>query len=108
MQIEKIQWKDGVKDVQLLATLNGVKEAKLDVGIVTFPQGTRIPEEGFSVHQQTEVAFIVDGVFELYTPDDTTRVGADELVIIPAGQPHANLALTDARVLFTLFGPSEL
>lgn len=44
----------------------------------------------------------LEGLVELELPGGTRRLAAGDLVVLPAGQPHALRARTDAAVLVTL------
>lgn len=107
IKVEKLNWRDGVKDLQSLVTLTHAGRTKLDVGIATVPKGERFPKDGFTVADQSEVALIVDGAFELYSPEGATYAEAGDLVSFPAGQHQAYKPLADARLLYIHFGLNQ-
>src|SRR3546814_19721863 len=67
--------------------------------MAAFPVGVRHPAEGFSAHAATELSFILDGEFDVETPEGVLHVGRDSLVVIPAGEPNATLTLPAGRVV---------
>ena len=102
MKIIPIQWDDvNVQIATLGESLSG-GPTSTSYGIASFPPGLRHPTEGYSAHDGTEISFILDGDFDVETPDGTTTVGKDHLVVIPAGEPHATVAKTIGRVAFFL------
>ena len=59
------------------------------------------------LHSVEEVLTVIDGVAEIWLEDETERVGADQSVIIPAGQWHGfrNVSETTLHVRATLAAP---
>jgi quercetin dioxygenase-like cupin family protein len=76
---------------QALSLTPGEDEAAPDLaaGVFRFEPGQRVPEEGFTAHEGTEVSLVLQGEVVLGLdgePERTVRSG--ELVIIPRGVPH--------------------
>ncbi|MFQ6117029.1 MAG: cupin domain-containing protein [Candidatus Bipolaricaulia bacterium] len=61
----------------------------LSAGVFQFKPGQRVPEEGFTAHEGTEVSLVLSGEVTLGLEDQSERtVRGGELVIIPRGVPH--------------------
>lgn len=107
MQIIPMQWDDAVVQIENLGEKITSGRTTNSFGMAAFPAGVRHPVEGFSAHAGTEISFILDGEFDVETPEGTTRVGRDSLVIIPAGDPHATLTLSAGRVVYFLVAEEQ-
>tara|TARA_A100001391_G_scaffold137333_1_gene95922 strand:- start:312 stop:638 length:327 start_codon:yes stop_codon:yes gene_type:complete len=102
MKILPITWDDVSVQIETLGVSQSDGPTSTSYGIASFPPGVRHPAEGFSAHEGTEISFILDGEFDVETPDGTVTVGKDHLVVIPAGEPHATIAKAHGRVAFFL------
>ena len=102
MKILPIQWDDVDVQIETLGESMSEKPTSTSYGIASFPPGLRHPAEGYSKHEGIEVSFILDGEFDVETPDGTITVGKDHLVVIPAGEPHATVSKASGRVAFFL------
>lgn len=74
-------------------------------GVFAFEPGQRVPEEGFTAHQGTEVSFVLSGEILLGQAGHQERqVKAGDLVIIPKGTLHysRNCSRQEARILWTI------
>lgn len=107
MQIIPMQWDDAVVQIENLGEKITSGRTTNTFGMAAFPAGVRHPAEGFSAHAGTEISFILAGEFDVETPGGTTRVGADNLVVIPAGEPHATLTLSAGRVVYFLVAEEQ-
>jgi mannose-6-phosphate isomerase-like protein (cupin superfamily) len=107
MQIIPMQWDDAVVQVENLGEKITAGRTTSTYGMAAFPAGVRHPAEGFSAHAGTEISFILDGEFDVETPEGTIRVGRDSLVVIPAGEPHATLTLSAGRVVYFLVAEEQ-
>jgi len=93
--------------LESLLRLAASDRASLEIGIVEIPQDYRHPTEGASIHEQDEISLILSGRLEIECNERTTTLEAGDVVVIPAGEPHASRSLEDARIYFALFGPVE-
>lgn len=107
MQIIPMQWGDAVVQIENLGETVSSGRVTTTYGMAAFPVGVRHPAEGYSAHAGTEISFILDGEFDVETPEGTTRVGRDSLVVIPAGEPHATLTLSAGRVAYFLVAEEQ-
>lgn len=102
MEIIPLKWDDVNVQIEALGEhLTGGK-ASASYGMASFPAGIRHPAEGFSAHEGTEISFILDGEFDVETPEGTVTVAKNSLVVIPAGEPHATRATAPGRVAYFL------
>jgi len=102
MQIIPMRWADAGVQIENLGERSWQRPTATTYGMASFPEGVRHPAEGYSIHAGTEISFILDGEFDVETPDGVTRVTRDHLVVIPAGQPHATLTRAAGRVAYFL------
>jgi mannose-6-phosphate isomerase-like protein (cupin superfamily) len=107
MQIIPMTWDDAVVQIETLGEKVSSGRTTTSYGMAAFPAGVRHPAEGFSAHAGTEISFILDGDFDVETPEGTVRIGPDSLVVIPAGEPHATLALSAGRVVYFLVAEEQ-
>ncbi len=102
MQITPLKWDDAALQIESLGELTVGSGGQSSFGMASFPVGIRQPAEGFVSHEQTEVSFILDGEFHIETPTGTTVVPPNSLVVIPAGEQHASVAVKHGRVVYFL------
>ncbi|BBE34350.1 cupin domain-containing protein [Sphingosinicella microcystinivorans] len=69
--------------------------------VSSFAAGLRVPEDGFSVHDVTEISLILSGSFDLESGGELTRLNEGDLVMVPPGEPHFFHVRADTRI-FTL------
>ncbi|MGQ3081020.1 MAG: cupin domain-containing protein [Allorhizobium sp.] len=102
MKIIPYAWDDAGVQIEGLGEHLTQGSTASSFGIASFPAGQRHPQEGHSIHEGTEISFILDGEFDVETPDGVVTVAKDHLVVIPAGEPHATVARQSGRVAFFL------
>lgn len=78
----------------------------LDVGastrIVRIPPGPRTPH----VHRHSaEVVYVAGGTGTAWEDDAPTRVGEGDVVVVPAGVPHATVASGTSDLVLVCFFP---
>ena len=83
-------------------TVDGVR---LEFGTGLLKAGTRMPDHGVSAHPRREVTLILEGELSTTSGDKTERLGAGDIVTIPAGQEQSSIVLKDTRLLYLFFGP---
>lgn len=69
--------------------------------VSSFAAGLRVPEDGFSVHDVTEISLILSGSFDLESGGEIARLSEGDLVMVPPGEPHFFHVRADTRI-FTL------
>ena len=97
MEIIPLKWDDVSVRIESLGEQLTKGRTTTTYGIASFPVGVRHPEAGFSAHEGIEVSFILEGAFDVETPDGTVAVSKDSLVVIPVGEPHATRASAPGR-----------
>ncbi|MDR7058752.1 MULTISPECIES: cupin domain-containing protein [unclassified Sphingopyxis] len=102
MEIIPLNWDDANVRIEELGQRHSSGKSTALYGMASFPAGIRHPEQGYSAHEGVEISFILDGVFEVETPDGIISVAKDHLVVIPAGEPHATRATASGRVAYFL------
>ena len=68
-----------------------IKERKghlIKIGKAIIEPGTRIPDDGKTVHDADEYSYIIKGTLMSGTNSDTTTIGAGDFSFIPAGEKH--------------------
>ncbi|WP_428098199.1 cupin domain-containing protein [Candidatus Rariloculus sp.] len=83
-------------------TVNGVR---LEFGTGFLRAGTRMPDQGVSAHPRREITLILDGELSTTSGNRTERLGAGDIVTIPAGQEQSSIVHKDTRLLYIFFGP---
>lgn len=102
MQVIPLRWDDVGPQIDTLGEQTASGPVTVTYGIASFPTDVRHPEAGFSVHAGTEISFILDGVFDIETPDGTVRVTRDNLLVVPAGEPHSTTVIAAGRIAYFL------
>ncbi|SOD12738.1 hypothetical protein [Pedobacter xixiisoli] len=75
-------------------------------GTVFLMKGTRIPEKGFSKHEQHEISVIQQGKIEMLNENGTIKgyLTAGDVVFITALEAQAGNVLEETQIIYTLFG----
>lgn len=102
MEIIPFTWDDANVQIESLGEQLTRGKSASSYGIASFPAGKRHPEEGYSVHEGTEISFILEGEFDVETADGIVTVAKDNLVVIPPREPHATVARRPGRVAYFL------
>lgn len=85
-----------------------LKTEKLEIGIIEFSPGVRIPRGGYSIHSENdEFAYVISGELVFETDKGSVNVKDGSLLYNRKGTPHATLNVSDkpARVLWILSPP---
>ncbi|MCD6436157.1 MAG: cupin domain-containing protein [Clostridiales bacterium] len=61
---------------------------KVTFGYAVFAPGSRVPEEGFSRHEQDEYAYIIKGKAKIVIDGEVIESTANTASFIPAGEDH--------------------
>ncbi len=78
-----------------------VHSENITVAFWSIPAGTNLPAHD-QIHEQ--IVNLLEGEFELTAGDETERLTAGSIVIIPSGNMHSGKALSPCRDIET-FGP---
>jgi mannose-6-phosphate isomerase-like protein (cupin superfamily) len=71
-------------------------------GLLEFKAGTRLPVEGFSVHAEDEVSFILSGALKAVSGGEPAVLRAGDISFIPANEAHWAEVLEDVRIAYVL------
>lgn len=73
-------------------------------GTVIIQPGERVPEEGFSLHDENEYSIILEGSLEGESGGKPFKVNASESTLIPAGEKHWAVNSSDepCKIIFAL------
>jgi len=76
----------------------------LSAGIFNCKPGQRVPEEGFTVHEGTELSIVLSGEVVLGLEDGEKIVKEGEMVVIPRGILHysKNVGLKNAKIVWVM------
>ena len=83
-------------------------EDNIEVGILTLKPETRLPKEGYSVHEGShEFAYVLDGEVVFVTKDKETKIKEGKLMYNQPGTEHFTKNETDkeARILWFVAPP---
>ena len=64
-----------------------------------------MPDQGESAHPRREVTLILEGELSTTSDNKTERLGAGDIVTIPAGQEQSSIVHKDTRLVYFFFGP---
>ena len=79
----------------------------LQFGTVFLKKGTRIPEEGFTHHDQKKIVFLAEGEIEILIeekPNYSRNLIAGESFMVDYFEGHGGIVIKDAKIIFVLFG----
>ena len=82
-----------------------VDRVRLEFGTGFLKAGTRMPDQGVSAHPRREVTLILEGELSTTSGNKTERLGAGDIVTIPAGQEQSSIVHKDTRLVYFFFGP---
>ncbi|MDY0393440.1 cupin domain-containing protein [Virgibacillus halophilus] len=80
------------------------KHATITFGTVTIAPGERVPEKGFSKHEENEYAVIISGKMEGESGGEQFSVSESNATFIPAGEQHwtANTGEEPCQIVWAL------
>lgn len=104
MEAFRLVFPDGAEKLASLRKFSA-QGVDFEIGSGFLRAGTRLPEEGASVHPRREVTLILDGEISTTSGNQTHRLVAGDIVTIPAGQRQHTLVHKDTRLLWMFFGP---
>lgn len=88
-----------------METLPLFTHENLEIGILVLPPGERLPEEGYSKHENNEeYAYIISGEVIFTTKEDTFNLQGGDLMYNAKGTPHytTNDSNVPAKLLWIL------
>jgi len=68
----------------------------MTVAYWTFAPDVRVPEH---THPHEQVTNVIEGVFELTVGQETSRLGAGSVAVIPSNMSHSGRSVTACRVI---------
>ncbi len=75
--------------------INEVEDSEVTIGSAVFGPNSRVPEEGFGVHDFDEYSFIIEGELETQIEDQLLTMRADQFSYIAKGEKHWSMNKTD-------------
>jgi len=89
--------------LKTLVCLDKSQQRTHEVGTAYLPSGCRMPDVGVSAHPRHEVSIILEGLIETTSEGRTCRLGAGDIVSIPAGDRQSTEVLEDTRLIYIFF-----
>ncbi|MBK5244202.1 MAG: cupin domain-containing protein [Eubacteriaceae bacterium] len=75
--------------------INKAQDSEVTIGSAVFGPNSRVPEEGFGVHDFDEYSFIIDGELEAQIEDQHVTLGPEQFSYIAEGEKHWSMNKTD-------------
>ncbi|MXY05414.1 MAG: cupin domain-containing protein [Gammaproteobacteria bacterium] len=82
----------------------GVGDGGFEIGTGLIKAGTRKPDSGVSAHPRREITLILEGDLSTTSGGRTVRLGAGDVVSIPANQEQHSFVHQDTRLLWLFLG----
>lgn len=104
VQTLKDKWAESINNALSLYDV----EDNIEVGILTLEPKTRLPEEGYSVHEKShEFAYVIEGEVVFGTEDGVSKIKDGELMYNQPGTKHftKNEIETEAKLLWFVAPP---
>jgi len=86
----------------LIKTGLNIKKNKIETGTVIFKSNSRIPREGFGVHNFDEISYIIEGKINVHFQEESFEVEKGDYIYIPKREKHysSNVLREDCIVLY--------
>ena len=100
MRLSEELWREAVGKALVLA-----EGERMRAGILVLKPDQRLPEKGFSVHEEEdEFALVISGKIKLVTKRGEIVISEGEVLFNPRGTPHRteNPSNVEARILWVL------
>ena len=78
----------------------------LKIGTGFLKAGTRMPDRGVSAHSRREITLVLEWGLTTTSADETRRLGAGDIVTIPADQEQHTVVHEDTRLLWIFLAPN--
>ncbi|HKK95693.1 MAG TPA: cupin domain-containing protein [Anaerovoracaceae bacterium] len=75
-------------DLTTLFDNSNTSNDKVEFGYAVFKPGARIPEEGYTSHEEDEYSFIIKGKSKIVIDEKEYEVSSSSAGFIPAGELH--------------------
>lgn len=112
MEILKLLYPSGAKDDYLKELFIHKEDAfNLQFGTVFLKKGARIPEEGFTHHDQMKIVFLVKGEIKIFLknqPSFKRILIAGDSIMVDYFEGHGGVVIEDAKIIFVLFGKNNI
>ncbi|MFP4051363.1 MAG: cupin domain-containing protein [Thermoplasmata archaeon] len=98
------EWAESINNALSLYEIDD----NIEVGILTLEPQTRLPEEGYSVHEGShEFAYVIEGEVTINTEDEEKTVKEGELIYNSPGTKHytSNKTKKEAKILWFVAPP---
>ncbi|WP_435261246.1 hypothetical protein [Tenacibaculum sp. nBUS_03] len=111
MELQRISFSNGILGEHLKEFFNH-KESQLQLqfGTVHLKKGTRIPEEGFTKHEQKKIVCLLEGKVKLLLENDPKKhktIQSGDAFMIDYYEGHGGIILEDVKLLYVLFGATS-
>ncbi|MXW51367.1 MAG: cupin domain-containing protein [Gammaproteobacteria bacterium] len=103
MESFALAYPDGDERLRSLQAF-AVGELGLEIGTGFLKAGTRMPDSGVSAHPRREITLILEGDLSTTSGGRTVRLGAGDVVSIPANQEQHSFVHQDTRLLWLFLG----
>jgi quercetin dioxygenase-like cupin family protein len=75
--------------------INEAQDSEVTIGSAVFGPNSRVPEEGFGVHDFDEYSFIIEGELEAQIEDQLVTLGPEQFSYIAKGEKHWSMNKSD-------------
>lgn len=75
--------------------VNETDDAEITIGSAIFKPNSRVPDDGFGVHDYDEYSFIIEGELEAQIEDSFVKLGPDQFSFIARGEKHWSINNSD-------------
>lgn len=112
MKILELSYPSGSKEDYLKELFVHSEQAfNLQFGTVFLKKGTRIPEQGFTHHDQMKIVFLVEGEIKILLENETVSFNKNlitgESFMVDYFEGHGGIALEASKIIFVLFGKNK-
>lgn len=105
MHVEPLVWtEDTQSPLNELMCFSDPAANTIVVGTGHFSAGQVMPSEGYSRYSMREISFILEGELETESGGKKVRLGAGELITIPADMRQRTTFLKDTKLVYLFFG----
>lgn len=88
------KWDDAINEALSLYRIDD----NIQVGILTLEPETRLPEDSYSVHENShEFSYVLEGEMTIVRKDGKTKISEGELMYNPPGTEHYTYNYTSKR-----------
>ena len=106
MDVFRLDYPEGEERLKSLRAFTEGGSA-LEIGTGLLKAGTRMPDSGVTAHPRREVTLILEGSLSTTSGGRTVRLGAGDVISIPANQEHHSIVHEETRLLWMFLGESQ-